>query len=181
MNTNHIRYILSSDPSTSSTFRGVMARDEFVKCRVTCPSIFVCNTDNADQAGTHWIAIFVSKLGKCEYFDSYGLPPLFEDLTSKLLSIDKKFIYNDTVLQSNNTNVCGIYSIVFLQLKCRGYSLSRILDLLMYANNSEERDHILKYYLDTKYANITNLGQIPPIHQVSGIIDQQCVFKSNDL
>jgi len=158
-----------------------MARDEFVKCKLTYPSIFVCNTDNADQPKTHWIAIFVLKLGKCEYFDFYGLPPLFEDLTNKLLSIDKKFIYNDTVLQSNNTNVCGIYSIVFLQLKFRGYSLSHILDVLMYANNSEEKDHNLKYYLDTKYANIINLGQIPPIHQVSGIIDQQRVFKFNDL
>ena len=39
------------------------------------PELLVCNTDPHDKPGTHWIAIYVDKNGRGEYFDSFGMEP----------------------------------------------------------------------------------------------------------
>ncbi|KAF4522353.1 hypothetical protein B566_EDAN011073 [Ephemera danica] len=39
------------------------------------PAIFIVNTDKAGAPGQHWVSIYISKKGHCEYFDSFGMPP----------------------------------------------------------------------------------------------------------
>ena len=104
MNTFQISSILESLPSTSTIFKGVLARDHFIQQKIAYPSLFVCNTDNSDKPGTHWVAIYFSKDKTCEYFDSYGILPLFEDVVHKLFSIDSNFTYNACTLQSLHSN-----------------------------------------------------------------------------
>jgi len=168
MNTSQINAIISSDSKTNEKFQGVLARDQFINCEIIFPSLFVCNTDNSNQPGTHWVAIYFSELGKCEYFDSYGLPPLFSDVTQKLLKIDQTFTYNEKRLQSFQTNVCGTYSIIYCMLKSRNYSLSRILEMFLLTDNFNERDHALKFYIENIYSELFTHVKLPPIHQVNG-------------
>ena len=41
----------------------------------TLPAAFVCNTDDGDEPGEHWIALYLDADGRGDYFCSYGLPP----------------------------------------------------------------------------------------------------------
>ena len=173
MNTLHIASILKAELSSSNIFKGVLPRDRFIRQDMTFPSLFVCNTDNSNQPGAHWIAIHFSADKRCEYFDSYGLPPLFSDLEQKLQSIDSCFIYNTCSLQSLSTNVCGIYTIIFDVMKSKGYSLKAITDLLLSTEDKKERDHVIKHFIETKYAKtLSQLPSLPPIHCVDKVLCQ---------
>jgi hypothetical protein len=84
MNHAHITSIFTRDPYAHQYFGGVFPPDLTIS-----PSgeetLYVCNLDECDQPGSHWIAI--SKIGTdVFYFDSYGLPPLFGDLIEKMMS-----------------------------------------------------------------------------------------------
>ena len=83
-------------------------------------------------------------------------------------------------MQSLNTNVCGIYCIVFAIMKCKGYSLKDIIDLFLLTNNDDERDHALRYFMDRNFSLIiSTFGHLPPIHDVSNEFSfQTCKFKS---
>jgi len=79
-----------------------LARDQFIiNFEIIYPSLFICNTDNSYQPVTLWVAIYFS-----EYFDLYGLLPLFSDVNQKLLKVDQTFTYNEKTLLSFQTNIC---------------------------------------------------------------------------
>lgn len=63
------------DVYTSQYFIGVFASDTMPRY-VSNPVLLICNTDPQDKTGTHWIAIFIDKFGRGEFFDSYGMPPV---------------------------------------------------------------------------------------------------------
>ena len=50
----------------------------------------IINTDNSDMPGEHWVAIFKNN-NKVEYFDSFGLPPLQEEIAITCLTFDKEY------------------------------------------------------------------------------------------
>ena len=180
MNTHHITSVISLGSANSNIFKGVFARNHFIDQCISYPSIYIINTDNSNQSGSQWTGVYFSIDHKCQYFDSYGIPPLFNDVVNKLRSIDSTFVYNSYVLQSLNTNVCGIYCIVFAIMKCKGYSLKDIIDLFLLTNNDDERDHALRYFMDRNFSLIiSTFGHLPPIHDVSNEFSfQTCKFKS---
>ena len=83
------------DKKSKDIFKGVYARDQFINIPSLIPesrsshpvSLYVCNLDNSDKGGSHWIVVDFNKYsGKVMYFDSYGLPPIHADITDKLIS-----------------------------------------------------------------------------------------------
>ena len=182
MNTYHISTIISSSSGSSRTFKGVFARDQFVNQEIVFPGLYVFNTDNINQAGSHWVAAYFSKEQKCEYFDSYGIAPLFDDVINKFLSIDNSFVCNQHILQSFNTNVCGIYCIIYSVMKCKGYDLHKIIDLFLTTANDDERDHVLRYFIDFNFPLIiSEFGRVPSIHDVGASSLQICKLKAKNL
>lgn len=178
MNTLQISSILKSFPSSSRAIKGVLARDQFIQQKITYPSLFVCNTDNSDQPGTHWVAIYFSTDQKCEYFDSYGILPLFDDVMHKLLSIDSNFKYNSFTLQSLDTNVCGMYCIIYTVMRTKGYTLKSIIQMLLLPKTSYERDSILEYFLKS-YLSEFCYGQLSPVKlHKEQLVSQSCLCKS---
>ena len=106
-----------------------MARDVFVKNirRIsTKKSVCIVNTDISSLPGQHWIAVYFSGKGQCEYFDSYGLPPIHTDIRNALRQCNLKLFYNPCTFQGVTTNVCGEYCLLFLFLRCRGFSMKTI-------------------------------------------------------
>jgi hypothetical protein len=83
----------------------------------------IVNTDASHLPGTHWVAMFVDKQGKCEYFDSYGLPPMVQEHIDYL----QKCKYNNTTLQSLTSVLCGHYCMLYLDSKFRGLSMNQFL------------------------------------------------------
>jgi len=167
MNTRQIDSVLRSDRVAANTFQGVYARDEFIKLTIVCPSLYVCNLDESTKSGSHWIAIYFSPNGRCEYFDSYGIPPIYNDLKQKLLESCKgNVIYNNSVLQGINTTVCGHYCIVFCLMKSRRIPFSRLLNVFFNLSSSTEiRDHLVYNKVTSSFQDILSLnGYIPSVH-----------------
>lgn len=149
MNTFDIHSCLSKDPFTKSSFKGVYARDAFLKQKLSKGSMYVCNLDESDETGSHWVAIYLPSATRLEYFDSYGMQPLYPDLQAHLHKTTQHVMSNSVCLQGLNSVVCGQYCICYLTLRARNYDMSEIVK--MFANfDAEQRDHAV-YSLINKY------------------------------
>lgn len=94
------------------------------------PIGFVINTDSDQEAGEHWVSIFIGKDGVPIYFDSFGLPPLHEDILSFLESRSTNgWIYNKLTLQHPTSTACGKYCIEFLRNQFSRKHVNHFLNL----------------------------------------------------
>lgn len=121
-------------------FQGVFSIDTLPET----PHLLVANTDPSDKPGTHWIAINVDSQRRGEYFDSFGRKPpaIFEDyLNEHCIS----WSYNAKQLQSVVSSYCGFYCCVYCVLKCRGFSLNRIVSL--FTNDTGYNDYIVRDFI----------------------------------
>jgi hypothetical protein len=127
MNGTEIERMIQSDEYLSKMFLGVFARDQLPKSISRRPSCLIANTDKSDRPGQHWVAFYFDCNGVNEYFDSYGIKPMFTEFRH-LLSIDtnKKKI-NDTRLQAKNSATCGLYCVFYLFHRCKLSSMEPIL------------------------------------------------------
>lgn len=80
----------------------------------TFPFGIVVNTDSDKEPGEHWVSIYIDKNKTPLYFDSFGLPPLHEDIISYLENYGQ-WCYNTLTLQHPESNSCGWYCIEFLK------------------------------------------------------------------
>ena len=110
-------------------YLGTFPFDQFPHQKFTQPlhSYALCcvvNIDPSYKPGQHWVAFFREKDSKeIEFFDSYGYPPSsykFEPF-SQLTSVSNTF-----PLQSNATNVCGHYCILFLLFRFASINLLNV-------------------------------------------------------
>ena len=122
MNTDEINWILSRN--VGHKFLGVFSADQFPELR-NFPCCYVINTDPAHLPGKHWVAYYHSSPNSHEFFDSYGQHP-----SSYLLSSYSNLTYNQKLLQSFTSNVCGQFCIYYLYRRCHFTSLSRIVSFL---------------------------------------------------
>ncbi|KAF4522352.1 hypothetical protein B566_EDAN011072, partial [Ephemera danica] len=77
------------------------------------PAIFIVNTDKAGAPGQHWVSIYISKKGHCEYFDSFGMPPYIPAHVDFINRHSKKLVYNNVSFQSMDSSLCGHYCCVY--------------------------------------------------------------------
>ncbi len=121
MDGNQIMKIVSRDQCLQEHFRGIFARDKVPKWLM--PGCFIWNTALHDAKGEHWVAIYISINHDVEFFDSFGEPP-----RTYGWNISGNVKFNKKVLQSSNSDVCGMYCLFFLYFRCRGLSMKSILD-----------------------------------------------------
>src|SRR5258708_17738797 len=109
MNTEEINYLLSD----YKCFKGTNPRDLLPKKPIKKPFAIIFNSDDSNNPGQHWISLFVLNNGNAEYFDSFGIHPLHEDVI-KFLSINNvnNITYNPKQLQSVTTATCGAYCVL---------------------------------------------------------------------
>ena len=120
MDTLQIARLLAMDPNTASVFGGVVPRDGLPATIDALPIAFVCNTDDGDEPGEHWIALYLSSDGRGEYFCSYGLPPRHAAFRTFFNKHCSEWTHNSTRLQSPLSNVCGQYCVTYIMLRCNG-------------------------------------------------------------
>ena len=108
------------DPNTASVFGGVVPKDGLPKTIDALPTAFVCNTDDGDEPGEHWIALYLSSDGRGEYFCSYGLSPLHAAFSTFLNKHCSEWTHNSKRLQSPLSNVCGQYCVAYIMFRCNG-------------------------------------------------------------
>ena len=138
MNTREIDRFLRR--TCSDVFQGVYSID-------TLPDqarLLVCNTDPSYKPGRHWIAIFIDSHRRGEYFDSFGRRPsrVFENYMNEHCV---EWNYNAKQLQSVVSNYCGLYCCLYCVLKCKGYSLTHIVNL--FSNDTGFNDFIVRGFI----------------------------------
>lgn len=179
MNTRQIESILEKDKFSKKIFIATLPRDIFLSKEIQYPSAYVCNLDDSSKGGSHWVALYFTN-DKCEYFDSYGLPPLFNDMMSKISNNSKEILWNQQTIQSDKTTVCGQYCIMYILLRCRNYSLYEIVNIFS-PHNLELNDHIVNEFIMLHFKTLVhNL----PTHDQSFLVSQNAIKKCelyNDL
>ena len=129
MNTQQLQSILSQDQCTGPIFGGVYSSDCLPKKAPWGKRIFIANTDPSSQPGRHWVAFYFGKDGVCNYFDSYGLPPLRAEFVSFMERNADSWVNNERRVQNPYSTLCGEYCLFFAAHMCRGLKMSQILKL----------------------------------------------------
>ena len=80
----------------------------------------IFNLEDSNQGGSHWVGAYCGK-NYVEYFDSFGIPP--DDRALAYFRKSKKQIeYNDSKIQGNKSNRCGLYAVGFIKMRASGLS-----------------------------------------------------------
>lgn len=143
MNTLQILGALKNIPVES---KGVYPSDRIPRLW-SRPAGLVFNTDDHTKPGSHWVGIYVDKHGRGCYMDSFGLPPLIKSHVSAIKRNCKFIEWNDRQLQSETSNFCGHYIIMFLHFMSAGFDYNLFLSL--FGTSSDENDRIVKEYYET--------------------------------
>jgi hypothetical protein len=148
MNTAQISHLLRADPYARDVLVSVSPRDRLPLVIKSYPSAFVCNTDPHREAGEHWVALYVTKDGCGEYFDSYGLPPLHTTFVNFLNTHYTSWTSNDMQLQGLISDVCGQYCVFYLLHRCRGLPMNTIVH--MFGQNLQDNDVLVHDFVVVK-------------------------------
>jgi hypothetical protein len=108
-------------------FLGVFPRDILPSIK-TLPVGLIINTHPSGKPGEHWLAVYIDSDGFGDYFDSYGNEPMHRSIIAFLnKNCSSGWKSNRTILQSLTSETCGQYCVVYLILRCRGFSNEEFL------------------------------------------------------
>ena len=98
----------------------------------------IVNLANTNKKGSHWISMrFINN--KLFYFDSYGIPYILDIIKNQYSNF--KIITNIYRIQSNSSNECGKFCIMFIQSNIKNES-DYIKFLLQFEKNNFEKNGI---------------------------------------
>ena len=125
-------------------FVGVFARNT-LPSKVKLPFALICNTDLIQQPGTHWVAIYSDKNGIGDYFDSYGLPPLYPEFEYFLKrNCPNGYMHNRVLLQCFDCVTCGEYCIAYVITRLHNGSNADFISL--FTSNPYNNDVLMNFY-----------------------------------
>jgi hypothetical protein len=109
MQTDGIEDVLSRDPRTKRTFRGVFPSDRLPDRPKR--GIYIINFDPSHKPGIHWVAVSVLNSERAEYFDSYAFPPSVADIITFLKPF--KVVESFVRLQNYQSDLCGEFCCLY--------------------------------------------------------------------
>ena len=121
-------------------YGGTWAADKMVHIIRKKDGIFIVNSDESTSSGSHWSAIW-KKRGKVEYFCSYGLEHVNDELRELLERLGYK--RNGRQLQSLDSDLCGQYCILYLICRERGNGYTKFLNC--FTENYRVNDAIVEF------------------------------------
>ena len=86
------------------------------------PKIYIVNTDESGQPGSHWVAFHFPHRGPAELFDSTGHGPEAYHRRFKyvLLANGPHYLYNPSIIQDTRSDTCGQCCLCYAYHRCRG-------------------------------------------------------------
>ena len=146
MNSDTIKDILAKDTISRAWFGGVHPADWIIDKKPSF-DMFIINTEQVGLPGEHWVLFYVPPKGSAEFFDSAGNPPKHYKLYFEeyLFSVGRRYLYNPRALQGILSNTCGLYCILFIVLRSRGYTFDEIMGL--FSNNSYQNDEFVGQFV----------------------------------
>jgi len=88
MNTAEINQVMNSMQTTKHNYMGTFPSDK-LPVPTRFPSCFIANLDSSNQLGSHWVAVYLTKTGKAEFYDTYAQqpPPIFKEYLESNFSV----------------------------------------------------------------------------------------------
>ena len=96
-------------------FIGVRPCDLFLelmkknKGNVKIGQCFIVNLSSSNHSGSHFICIYIASNNKLEYFDSYGIPSIDNNLNKAFGIIDMEVSTFRKQVQDNSSQFCGLF------------------------------------------------------------------------
>jgi hypothetical protein len=102
---------------------------DFLPGIISKPSAYIVNSDTHHLPGRHWLVFYFPESGPAEFFDSTGHRPEFyhERFRTVLRANGPGYSLSNRILQSNGTRTCGLFALFYLWSRCRGYSMTCIV------------------------------------------------------
>jgi hypothetical protein len=142
MYTSELIDLLKKDKYSRNSFCGVIPYDKLPIKKLRRPCSFIINTQKSTEPGEHWVAIYLPKKGKLEYFDSYGFRPTIDKIY-KLIHINGKYyIYNKTTIQGVDSTNCGLYTLFYIYFRARKYPMYKYLKF--FTSNKTHNDMLIE-------------------------------------
>lgn len=146
-----LRAAMSDNVTKNYGFLGVFSPDTLpVRSMIKDPLLLICNTEDSDLPGQHWIAIHKDHRGHGFYFDSYGAPPKLPEFMA-IMDSCHQWSYNKTQVQSLGSTTCGQYCLFFVTHCSRGYSLDNIVELLDQDDDKFVNDAIVNDFVKRNF------------------------------
>lgn len=130
MNTTQLQCCIDCDPILQDIILGVFAANQLPIILSKYPCGFIANTDIDTKPGQHWCAFYLDKPGTIEFFDSYGRDIGRNSVHFKRWSnqYGYKIITNNKQIQSDYSNLCGLYCLYYLRMRLQGESMNDIVN-----------------------------------------------------
>jgi hypothetical protein len=113
-----------------NSFLGVFAADQLSNLQQQQKGVLICNTEPLDKSGKHWIGLCMTK-SLVMYFDSLNSNFHKSDYMHCFLKkINKPLLKNNIKIQTNDSDKCGIHSLVFCYIiskKCNEDTFTNFL------------------------------------------------------
>ena len=92
----------------------VLSNDELNESMLKYNFAVILNLENENQSGSHWTGLVNDASQKRMYYcDSYGMPPT-ERIYNMFLKHNYEMFLNTKQFQSNSSELCGWYAMVFI-------------------------------------------------------------------
>jgi hypothetical protein len=150
------------DRICNDIFVGVFAADTISEKEYS--GAFIVNTDTSNESGQHWVAFYCEEFGKLEGFDSFGKYPGVYSKYIKDWIGDDFHILNSSILQSQNSTLCGNYCLYYILLRCHGFSYEDTISI--FCGDCKTRDlficrFINKYFkLNPKFETLISFFKL---------------------
>ena len=101
-------------------FKGVWPCDLFLeliknnKGNVKQGECFIINLSSSNHRGSHFICIYAASNNKVEYFDSYGLPSIDNNINKAFSIINLEVSTFRKQVQDNSSQFCGLFCSEYL-------------------------------------------------------------------
>lgn len=147
MNTIDLVKCLNNSPTTKHYFKGVFPCNH-LPVKILKPGFVIANTDVASKSGTHWVSFYFPKKGPAEYFDSFGVSPVFNKHFLKFLQQNcSSYITNTKRLQGDFSTTCGHYCCVYSYYRCNGKHMKDFVKKFSKKNFNMNDNKIINMYM----------------------------------
>jgi hypothetical protein len=108
----------------------------------------VINLDKSNKEGSHWVSVFAPNAKCVYYFDSMGNGPS-DTIKTILKNKFKKIIYNNVMLQSLFSSVCGHYCIYYIYMM--SLNSNNFINIIKNLKNVIDPDYYVKLFVEKLY------------------------------
>ena len=173
MNTAQLQCCIECNPVLTGHILGVFPADHLPEEVPYYPCGFIANTDVSSKPGQHWIAFFLPQNRIVECFDSYGQYPgkynsHFQRWVAKHTH---RLTWNQRRIQSDVSNVCGLYCLHYLYQRLTGHTMTDIVRFFSTSHLEANDQFIYDFFLHAYSSCVQNTSVYTQMCKAHCLVD----------